>query len=153
MASVRHYVNILFNWKWTASLVFLLVVGGVVLYSFLATPVFTARGRVWIEEQPNILPFEDVQSFDPSSYLSSQAALLRSRTLAAATIEKLKLYQNPIFAAEPGRSTVLGRPSDPVFRGRLVEQFLECTTVWPVIGTRLVEVEFISRDAGSPPRP
>ena len=147
MAVVRNSINVLFKWKWTASAFFLLMAGGVALYSFLAPPVFTAVGRVWIEEQPNVLPFEDVQSFDPSSYLSSQAALLKSPTLAAETIEKLKLYQNPIFAGELGRSKGAVQPSDPGFRGQLVEEFLECTTVLPVIGTRLVQVEFVSRDA------
>ena len=37
----------------------------VMLYSFLVTPVYTASGTVWIEDNPNILPFEDVQSFGP----------------------------------------------------------------------------------------
>ena len=43
-------------------IVFFSVLAATVLYTFTIPPVYTARGSVWIDEDPNILPFQEVQT-------------------------------------------------------------------------------------------
>jgi succinoglycan biosynthesis transport protein ExoP len=145
--SFQHYWHILLKWKWTEFSFFFVVVVGVTLFSLLVTPIYRAKGTLWIEEQMNILPFEDVQKYDAASLSpQSYSQLLQSRTLAAKVIEKLKLYENPIFAGNPPRGKNLPGPSDRVFMERLLQKFQGDISVQPVGGTRLLEVTFGSRD-------
>ena len=147
LAQVQHYWHILLKWKWTAVLFFLAVVGAATIYSFIVTPVYTASGTVWIEDDPNILPFEDVQSFGvraPS--LGSHARLLQSRTLASDTIDKLKLYENPDFAGKPKKGEPPPDPADPIFREMLVQRFLGNISVSAERATQLVDVSFSNRN-------
>lgn len=142
MAQIRHYGHILLKWKWSALTFFVLVVAAIALYSFLIPPTFNSKGTIWIEDESRILPFEDVQRVDPSSTLSSHSLLLQSRTLAAETIEKLKLYEQPDF---PGNITKARKPvdiSDPLYQTRLVEFFLRSLVVEQRPGARLVDVRF-----------
>ena len=125
LAQAQHYWRVLLKWKWTVILFFILSVAAATIYSLSLTPVFTASGTVWIEDNPNILPFEDVQTFGAGSNLQSHARLLRSRTLAADTIEKLKLYENPDFIGKPKKGVTPPDPADPIFRERLIQSFLE----------------------------
>jgi len=147
LSQAQHYWHILLKWKWTSLFFFLAVVVAMGLYSFLVEPVYTANGSVWIENNPNILPFEDVQTFAPDSSLQSNARLLQSRALAADTIEKLKLYANPEFAKLPLKVNLSQMPQDPILRERLVQAFLKNVTVTVSDRTRLVDVQYSS---GSP---
>jgi len=146
LISAQHYWHILLKWKWTSLFFFLIVVGSITLFSFLVTPIYTARGSVWIEDQLNILPFADVQKFDPYSAPTTYSQLLLSRSLAAKTIEKHKLYENPIFAKNLSKGKKLPDPSDPVFRERLIENLIKNISLRPVSGTRLLEVTFTASD-------
>jgi capsular exopolysaccharide synthesis family protein len=141
-AQVRHYGRILFKWKWTALIFFIVVVSGATAYSFLQTPIYTAGGSVWVEDESNILPFEEVRTIGSSITLQSHARLLQSRALAGEVIDKLKLYENPDFAGQPAEGEAPPDPSNPVFRERLIEGFLMSLAVSPVEGTRLVDVRF-----------
>jgi succinoglycan biosynthesis transport protein ExoP len=141
----RHYWHTLLKWKWTAILFFIIVMGGTVLFSFLAKPEYTSRGSVWIEEQANILPFANVQTFDPGSYLTSHSKLLQSRALAAEIIEKRKLYQNPHFVGSLVEKQTVD-PSSPIFRETLITKFLDSISVRSIERTRLVEVTFTDSD-------
>jgi capsular exopolysaccharide synthesis family protein len=145
--SVQHYWHILLKWKWTAFLFFLAVVGGVTLFSFLTPRRYTANGSIWVEEQMNILPFEDVQRFDStSSSPQSYSQLLQSRALAVKVIEKLKLYENPLFAGKPRKGEKLPGPSDRVFMELLIQKFQDSISVRPIERTRLLEVTFTNPD-------
>ena len=124
LTQAQHYWHVLLKWKWTAGGFLLFVVVAVTAYSILVPPVYTASGSVWIEDNPNILPFEDVQSFGAGSNLQSHARLLRSRTLAVDIIEKLKLYENPDFAGKLKKGQAPPDPQDPIFREILVQNFL-----------------------------
>jgi len=146
LAQIQHYWHMLLKWKWTAFLFFAAAVAAAVIYSLSLTPVYTASGTVWIEDNPNILPFEDVQSFGAGSNLQSHARLLRSRTLAADTIEKLKLYENPDFVGKVKKGAAPPDPADPIFRERLTESLLENVTVTAGERSRLVDVRFSSRN-------
>jgi capsular exopolysaccharide synthesis family protein len=144
LSQFQHYVHVLLKWKWIALSFGLTVIVLVLFYSFLVRPVYTSSGSVWIENNPNILPFEDVQAFSPDSSLQSNARLLQSRALAADTIEKLKLYANPDFMKLPAKTDTSGMPEDPVIRERLVKKFLKNVTVTVSDRTRLVDVQYSS---------
>jgi capsular exopolysaccharide synthesis family protein len=145
--SIQHYLHIVRKWKWTTLLFFLAVVGGVALFTFLIPRSYTASGSIWVEEQMNILPFEDVQRFDStSSSPQSYSQLLQSRALAAKVIEKLKLYENPLFAGKPQKGEKLPGPSDRVFMEKLILKFQDSISVRPIERTRLLEVTFTNRD-------
>jgi capsular exopolysaccharide synthesis family protein len=146
LEQIQHYWNIILKWKWTVFLFFFIVVFAATLYSFLIPPVFTASGSVWIEDDAKILPFDDVQSFGGGTNLPSQARLLQSRTLAANTIDKLKLYGNQDFAGKLIKGEKAPDPTDPIFRELLIKGFLRSLDVSPVAGTRLVDVKYSNRN-------
>jgi succinoglycan biosynthesis transport protein ExoP len=142
LLQIQHYWHVIAKWKWTIFFFFIAVVLIATVLSFVIPPVYIASGSIWIEEEPRILPFEDVQRFDSSSYLSSHSQLLLSRALAADTIDRLKLYENKDFVANDKRQNPLPDASDPVFREELIKMFLKRVAVEPVQGTRLVQVSF-----------
>lgn len=145
LAQVQQYWHVLLKWKWMIAVFFFVIVAAATLYSFMVPPVYTAGGTVWIEDSPNILPFEDVQKLGANSNLGSQARLLQSRTLASDTIEKLKLYENPDFAGKPKKGEKLPDSADPVFRETLVNKFLKSTSVSSNERSQLVDVRFSNR--------
>ncbi len=146
LTQLRHYWRVLLKWRWTAGLFCFVVVAGAAALSFLVPPTYTASGVLWIEDEPNILPFEQVQSMGGANNLQSQARLLQSRTLAAETIEKLKLYENPLIV---GRLKAAGKATqdfaDSLFRERLIKDFLNDLSVSSVERSQLVDVRFSSR--------
>lgn len=146
LAQVQHYWHIVLKWKWSTLILFFVAVTSATVFSFVVPPVYTSRGSIWIEDEPKVLPFEDVQSLGIGSNVQSQVRLLQSRTLAAETIEKLKLYENPDFVGKPAKGKKPTDPSDPVFRELLTETFLKSITVASVGGTRLVDVQFHNRN-------
>jgi polysaccharide biosynthesis transport protein len=146
IAQVQHYWHIVLKWKWTVLLSLIVALLAATLYSFLVPPVFTASGSIWIEDEARILPFEDVQSYGSEANIQSQARLLHSRSLAADTIDKLKLYENPDFVGKPKKGEPVKDPADPIFKERLIRGFLKNITVTSVQGTRLVDVKFSNRN-------
>lgn len=145
LAQAQHYWHILLKWKWTGGGFLVLAVAAATAYSLLLPPVYTATGSVWIEEDSNILPFEDVQSFGAGSNLQSHIRLLQSRSLASDIIEKMKLYESPDFAGKPNPNRPQD-PADPLFREQLIQDFLENLSVSPADRTRLVDVSFSNRN-------
>jgi len=147
VVTFQHYWHILLKWKWTALFFFSAAVCVALVLSFLMPRSYTSRGSIWVEEQMNILPFEDVQRFDAtSSSPQSYSQLLQSRALAARVIEKLKLYENPHFAGRSHRGEHLPGPADKVFMERLILKFHKCVSVKPIGGTRLLEVTYMDGD-------
>ena len=146
LTQVQHYWHIFLKWKWSVLILFFTAVSAATIFSFVVPPVYTAKGSMWIEDEPKILPFDEIQSFAADTNVQSQSRLLQSRTLAAETIEKLKLFENPDFAGKPAKGKRQVDPSDRVFREFLIERFLKDITVTSVGGTRLVDVEFSNRN-------
>ena len=146
LTQIQHYWHIIRRWKWSVLILFFTAVAAATVLSFVVPPIYTARGSIWIEDEPKILPFEEVQTLGIGSNVQSQMRLLQSRTLAAETIEKLKLFEHPDFAGKPAKGKKPIDPSDPVFRERLAESFLRSITVTSVAGSRLVDVEFSNRN-------
>jgi len=143
---IQHYWLVIHKWKWTVLIFFLAVIAAATIYSLSLTPIFTASGSIWIEDNPNILPFEDVQSFGAGTNLQSHVRLLQSRTLAADIIDKLKLYENPDFAGKPKRGQARPDPANPIFREVLVRSFLGSIAVSSRERSRLVDVSFNCRN-------
>lgn len=150
LSQIQHYGHIIIRWKWTVLFVFLFAVGTAAIFSFMATPVYTAHGSVWIEDEPNILPFEDVQSLGPETTVQSHAKLFQSRTLAARIIEELKLYEIPDFAGRPKSNGPPQDTADPVFREKLILRFINNVTSSVGMAAaeriRLVNVGFSNRN-------
>src|SRR5262245_13200597 len=85
------YVKVLHKRRWTAITAFLLVVGGVTVYTFTATPIYEARTRLLIEaEQQNVVNFKQVIEEDQTKadYYQTQYNILQSRSLARRTLEQ-----------------------------------------------------------------
>jgi succinoglycan biosynthesis transport protein ExoP len=146
LSQALHYWHVLLNWKWIASLFLIVCVAAATIYSLMLPPVYIASGTVWIEDEPNILPFEEVQTFGTGTNLQSHARLIRSRTLASETIDKLKLYENPDFVGKPKKDAEPRDPADPRFRELLVQGFLDNLGVSSGERTRLVDVRFSNRN-------
>jgi len=145
--SFRHYWHMVSKWKWTALTFFFVAVGSVAIFSFLNPRTYASIGTIWVEEQTNILPFEDVQRFDATnSSPQSYSQLLQSRTLATRVIEKLKLFENPQFAGNPKKGEKLPGPTDKVFMERLIRKFQDSLSVRPIERTRLLQVTYSDRD-------
>jgi capsular exopolysaccharide synthesis family protein len=146
LAQIKHYGHVLLKWKMTIVSFFVVVVAVAGAYSFLMPPVFTSRGSIWIEDDPNILPFEDVQSLGPTTGLLSHTRLLKSRSLAADVVDKLKLYENADFAGRAKVGEKPRDPADPAFREVLIQKIIDNITVTAGERIRLVEVSFSSRN-------
>lgn len=144
LSQVQQYWHIILKWRWVSLLFCGAVIVLVMGYSFIVKPVYTATGSIWIENESNILPFEDVQSFGNDSGLQSNARLLQSRTLAEDTIVKLKLYENPDFARLPRKADPSRILEDPVLKERLIARFLKNTEVTVGDRTQLVDVSYSS---------
>ena len=145
LAQVQHYWHVLLKWKWVIAVFFFISVAAATIFSFIVPPVYIASGSVWIEDDPNILPFEEVQSLGAGSNLGSYSRLLQSRSLASDTIDNLKLYENLDFAGKPKKGERLPDPADPIFRETLVQKFLGNVSVSFTERSRLVDVSFSSR--------
>jgi succinoglycan biosynthesis transport protein ExoP len=146
LARAQHYWRVLLKWKWTAIIFCFACVAAVAAYSLSITPVYTARGTVWIEDDPNILPFEEVQSFGSGSNLTSHVRILRSRALASNTIDKLKLYDNPDFVGKPNKDQAPPDPANTIYREILAKRFISSLSVSSKERTRLVDVSFSNRN-------
>jgi polysaccharide biosynthesis transport protein len=147
VVTFQHYWHVLLKWKWTALIFFSAAVCAALILSFLMPRSYTSKGSIWVEEQMNILPFEDVQRLDAtSSSPQSYSQLLQSRALAARVIEKLKLYENPHFSGRLRKGEHLPGPADKVFMERLILRFQKCVSVKPIGGTRLLEVTYMDGD-------
>jgi succinoglycan biosynthesis transport protein ExoP len=147
LAQAQHYGHMILKWKWMAFLFFLAAVLGATAISFIMSPVYTASGSVWIEDDPNILPFEEVQSSGTAaSNIQSHARLLRSRALASSTIDKLKLWEIPDFTGKQLQNDASQDPNEPVYREYLVQRFLDNVSTNSVPGTRLVDVRYSNRN-------
>lgn len=143
---LRKYVDIIYRRRWTIISVTLIAVAIALVVSFTMRPVYTARGMVMVEKEPNILSFEDIFQIETfrDDYFQTQYKLLQSRSLAERTINKLKLWEKEEFAGK--RQITSEELNNPLFRQKLIDQFLDRLEVKPVRMTRLVEVTFRAHD-------
>ena len=169
------YLRILHKRRWTAITAFLLVVGAVTVYSFTATPIYSARVQILIEnENPNVVKFEEVydQNKTALDYYQTQYRILQSRLLARRTLDAEQLWSHPLFAGEKEdsgftlnpiawyrsgvkfarglassvRSAEPAAPTESATQSNIIDQFLSGVTVSPIRNSRLVDVSYRSKD-------
>ena len=157
------YVRILHKRRWTAVTAFLIVLVGVTVYTFTATPVFEARTRLLIEsDNPNVLSFQEVidEQGTKADYYQTQYNILQSRALARKTLDRLQLWGDTRFAPDGGgwfggllgRSVSAAGPVDKlraapdgaetVEQSRAIDRFLRNLIVSPIRNSRLVDVKY-----------
>lgn len=137
--------------KWIIICISLSVLVLATLYSFLATPIYTAEGQLLIDREPNILSFEEIFKIDSfnNDYFQTQYKLLQSRALAGKTIERMRLNKDEAFLkTEIGDMGVEADDleNDPNIRTSLINSFLGRLTIRPVRNSRLVQASFSDRD-------
>jgi succinoglycan biosynthesis transport protein ExoP len=160
------YIRTLYRHRWTALTAFAVIVVGVTIYTFTATPIFEGRVQVLIEpENPNVISFKEVVEVDKATneYYQTQYGILKSRALARRTIAELKLWENPEFASVPSASVTSiaswfngsnGKDTTPAAvsanetaaQSRLIDALLKRLTIAPVRNSRLVDLRFQSKD-------
>lgn len=169
------YVRVLHKRRWTALTAFVIVFGSVTVYTFTATPIYSARVQILIEnENPNVVKFEEVydQNKATNDYYQTQYRILQSRLLARRTLDAEKLWEHPLFAgtgessavslnplawASAGVHFVKGFFAEPVesatpeaeenaTQSRIIDAFLGGVGVTPIRNSRLVDVSYRSTD-------
>jgi succinoglycan biosynthesis transport protein ExoP len=112
-AHLVSYLRILHKRRWTALTAFLIVLGTVTVYTFTATPVFSARTQILIEnDNPNVVKFEEVldQNKASNDYYQTQYRILQSRALARRTLDAEKLWAHPLIDPLTARKAVSMNP-------------------------------------------
>ena len=99
---VKRQLQILYRRRRLAVTGFAIPVVIAIVYALTATPVYIAGARLLIEaENPNVVAFQEViprgrQSANPEVQ-NTQRDVLRSRSLARATLDRLDLWEHPDF--------------------------------------------------------
>jgi len=166
------YVKVLHKRRWMAITVFLLVFGGVTVYTFTAIPIYEAKTRLLIEsEERNVVNFKQVVDEDQTKadYYQTQYNILQSRALARRTLDQLKLWETAPFGGQTDqgfslRRTILGAPAaiaglftksddkvaanqipdagETAAQSRAIDAFLSNLNVSPIRNSRLVDVKY-----------
>ncbi len=116
-------------------------------FVLLASPRYTGVVKVLLEDQESYYTRPDKASgsdsaatIDPEA-VQSQAEAVATADLARKAIEKLDLAANPEFGVSAGAGRERGGDQ------RVVDKFLSRLTVFPVPKSRVLEIEFVSRDS------
>jgi capsular exopolysaccharide synthesis family protein len=161
------YLRVFYKRRWTALTTFLVIVLCVAVYTFTATPMYEARAEVLIQGQtPDIVSFKGVTDDEDKTtpdYYQTQYKILESRALARRTIDRLKLWDSPLFAPKKGIRAALnavtglfsrhaGEPRSPdetVEQARVIDAFLAGLTIAPVRNSQLVDIQYRSVQAAT----
>lgn len=104
---LREHWRVVWQRRWAVATVFMMVVGVVGLYSFLAPPVYEATATVEVQPQARrFAPGQDVSGigagsygwFAEEKYQNTQVEIIRSRSVAEKAFERLGLKNDPRFA-------------------------------------------------------
>ncbi len=137
MLHLRDYWRTVRKRIWTLITTFCIIVGTVSVVTLVSLPVYEASSSIQIDSKPQA--YRDISAmgqYGSGQYLSDQEYFntmhkkLRSRRQARAVLERLDLYQNPVFA----------EADDPV------ELALDMISIEPVAKTRLVWLYVRSTD-------
>jgi exopolysaccharide transport family protein len=149
-------------WRRAWLLAILVVIAGAGTYIGLGfvTPLYTADTSILMEdrESPLTRPRDQTSDNTPEldqSAIQSQVEVLRSRDIANAVIDNLKLTGNPAF--DPARhpsllSSVMialgieENPTDATIRQRVMDTYFSRLSVFPLQQSRVVGVEFTAPD-------
>jgi capsular exopolysaccharide synthesis family protein len=107
---LREYWKVVWQGRWTAAAVFLLVVGVTIAWTFLQTPIYRATAVVEIQPQARRLaPGQDVSGlgaagygwFAEEKYQNTQIEIVKSRAVAERAFKVLGLANDPRFRSLP----------------------------------------------------
>ncbi len=128
----------------------------------MVTPRYTGEARIILENRDGFFtrPAGDRDStaerFD-SEAVTSQVQVIMSRDLAREAVRRLKLVGNPEFDAGAGlfgsvqqlmvRFGLARNPADRTPEDRVLEKYYENLLVFPVARSRIIVIEFTSKDA------
>ena len=154
-ALVRH-------WRWVAiptALAFL----GSLAFVLLVTPRFTGEAKLLLQTSDTYFTRPGNERYEPQQpqideqAVASQVQVVMSRDLALEAIKQLDLVGNPEFdpeASGPGPlrrvAIMLGFAKDPADRpaeDRVLAKYYDNLLVYPVGKSRIVAIEFRSKDA------
>ena len=110
-------------------------------FVLIAPPRYTGVAKVLLEDEESYFTKPDkAPGFDPASTIDdaavqSQAEAVATANLARKAIDKLGLATNPEFGDNGDQADL-----------RVVDRFLSRLTVFPVPRSRMLQIEFVSRD-------
>jgi capsular exopolysaccharide synthesis family protein len=172
------YIKVLYKRRSTAFTAFVLILGGVTVFTFTATPVYQAKTRLLIEsEEQNVVNFKQVVAEDQTKadYYQTQYNVLQSRALARRTLDELKLWDKLPFGgltdtgfsvakliAGAGKAVIglfkssgggiqanqIPGADETAAQSKAIDTFLKYLTVAPVRNSRLVDVKYDLPDPG-----
>jgi polysaccharide biosynthesis transport protein len=151
-----HYWRILKKRRWTVLATLGIIFSLTVIATLNATRLYQATSKVAIfPETPNVLGFKDAANgspdFDYESTLETQAAILRSDSLAMKVIEATRLDRNPKFTGLPPQPAedslrVSSMQPDPAKAAGLLGAFRGGLSVQLVPNSRLVQISYTHSD-------
>ncbi len=154
MVDVLEYARILNKRKWLIAGVLFSSVALALVWTLMATPLYTAVVRLQIDRSASTVvegaqtaSKEDIQSMD---FLKTQYELLKSRAISERVVSRLKLQNDPDYvpsAEEVGlteKKTAAAKDGQSAAeRTRdAVERLMKNIDVRPVPGSRLVDVNY-----------
>jgi polysaccharide biosynthesis transport protein len=149
--NLLEYWRIIEKRRWMIAAFALVVLASAAFKTFTATPIYTAKGTLLIEQEPNILTFQEIlkiESFQ-DDYYQTQYKLLQSYPLAERAVEKLGLAEKKARALNARPKNKNGRsvdPKNPAFKRELAESMMRAIKVSPIRQTRLVDVAYSDPD-------
>jgi len=126
---LRDYIRVLYKRRWLAVSTFAVVVVGVILWTFVQTPIFEGAVKILIDrEPPRVVNIQEVQPLDSTAqdYYQTQYEIIKSRPVIERAIESMNLSR---------RMPRLMNVSDPY------RALLGAVQVEPKRNTRLVDVK------------
>ncbi len=141
---LSHYWNIIYKrWKIALS-IFIVVMAGALLASYLSKPLYRAAVTIQIDrENPHQLTMEDLFGIaaDEQEFLQTQYIVLKSRELAFRVIDDHKLLSEPDFYP-PG---IKGKSKDETeaIRSSVADGLLASVTVTPIRNTSIAEIAYV----------
>lgn len=146
---LRDYIDVIKRRRLPILAVFVVIVGLVAAYTFLATKQYTAITQLLIEQgAQRSFSLQEALAVDTSAmdFYQTQYRLIESRAMAKRVVTILKLQRLPEFGAPlPGETTEKVLSAEEKNR-KAVDIFLTKIKVSPIRQSRLVNISFTSID-------
>ena len=167
--NLREYWHVLLKRKWTVLLFLAVVLAAAVFTTLLMTPLYQAKTTLQIDlDTLKVTQFQSVTptetGWDNTKFYRTQYELLKSRSLAERVVQELDLVNSPLVNPPKEKQRVDDGWLQLLFGGEaekaqefsaqqseesiLAQGLLASLTVAPVKDSRLVELRFVSTDAG-----
>ena len=149
---LRDYLDVIIRRRLPIILVFVVIVGLVSAYTFLATKRYTASTELLIEQAgQRSLSLQEALAVDSSAmdFYQTQYRLIESRTIATKVVSTLELYKLPEFGYHPPQYYTDNGLQPPTREQAILSAagtFALRLKVTPIRQSRLVTITFTSRD-------